>query len=97
MLREPQASAYTGGDDHTGCGAPLSDGRRDGGEGEAFSPVQRPAVSAPEVVSRLGGPVFVDMRPGHVRATCKGVTGVGPDRATAFRALADQFDARAGS
>jgi hypothetical protein len=59
----------------------MSDARRDEAEeGDRWR--------APEVVARLGGPVFVDMRPGHVRATCAGVTGVGPDRAAAFRALA---------
>jgi hypothetical protein len=75
----------------------MSDRRRDGGDGEASSPSERPAMSAPEVVSRLGWPVFVDMRPGYVLVTCKGVTGVGPDRASAFRALAEQFDANDGS
>ena len=73
----------------------MSDRQRDGGEGQAFSAVQRP-VSAPEVASRLGGPLFIEMWPGHVRATCAGVTAVGPDRAAALRALADRFDAAGG-
>jgi len=54
---------------------------------EQRSPSRWPA---PEIVSRLGGPVFVDMRPGHVRVVCQGFIGVGPDRMSAFRALADQ-------
>jgi hypothetical protein len=54
-------------------------------------------VRAPELVSRLGGPDFVDMRPGHVQATCAGLTGAGPDRTSAFRALADQVRAMVGS
>ena len=71
----------------------MSDIRRDQSGGWVRSPGERPGCRAPEIVSRLGGPVFVDMRPGCVRVTCQGVTGVGPDRATAFRALADQVKA----
>ena len=74
----------------------MSDGRRDGGGGQAIPPGEGSPVSAPEVVSRLGGPLFVEMWPGHVRATCAGVTAVGPDRAAALRALADRFDAAGG-
>lgn len=54
------------------------------------SPDVRREYRAPEIVSLLGGPVFVDMRPGIVRVTCEGVTGVGADRKSAFTALAEQ-------
>jgi hypothetical protein len=53
------------------------------------SPDEVSGYRAPEIVSLLGGPVFVDMRPGHVRVICEGVTGVGADRKSAFRALAE--------
>jgi hypothetical protein len=57
------------------------------------SPDEVSGYRAPEIVSLLGGPVFVDMRPGHVRVTCEGVSGVGADRRSAFRALAEQAKA----
>jgi hypothetical protein len=75
----------------------MSDIQRDQGGDRERSPGGRPGYRAPEIVSRLGGPVFVDMRQGFVRATCQGVTGVGPDRASALRALADQVKAAPGS
>ncbi len=62
-------------------------------EGRAFPAVSHREVEVPEIVSWLDGPVFVDRRPGCVRVTCAGFTGVGPDRPAAFRALADQFNA----
>jgi hypothetical protein len=71
----------------------MSDVQRDQGGDRERSPEGRSGCRAPEIVSRLGGPVFVDMRRGYVRVTCQGVTGVGPDRASAFRALADQVKA----
>ncbi len=51
---------------------------------------ERPESRAQEIVSLLDSPVFVDMRPGHVRVNCRGFTGVGPDRESAFRALGEQ-------
>ncbi len=66
-------------------------------EGRAFPAVSHREVEVPEIVSLLGGPVFVDRRPGCVRVTCVGFTGVGPDRSAAFRALADQFNAATAS
>jgi hypothetical protein len=71
----------------------MSDTRRDQGGDWERSPGERPGYRAPEIVARLGGPVFVDMQQGCVRVTCQCVTGVGPDRASAFRALADQVKA----
>ncbi len=56
-------------------------------------PVEEPVYRAPEIVSLLGGPVFVDARPGQVRAICEGVTGVGSDRRSALRALAERAKA----
>lgn len=75
----------------------MSDVRRDRGEGGEASPGDRPDGTAPGVVALLGGPVFVDIRPGHIRATFGGVTGVGPDRASAFRALEEQVKAAPSS
>ena len=75
----------------------MSDKQRDGSKGEPFSSGRPSRVQVALIVSRLGAPVFVDMRPGYVCVTCKGVTGVGPDRATAFGALADQFDVHPGT
>lgn len=48
----------------------------------------------PEIVSRLGRPIFVDMSPGRVRITCRGVTATGPTRTAAIRELADKLNAR---
>jgi hypothetical protein len=75
----------------------MSDIQRDQAGDREHSPGGRPGWRAPEIVARLGGPVFVDRRQGCVRVTCQGVTGVGPDRASAFRALADQVAAVPGS
>lgn len=75
----------------------MSDTRRDQGGDWACSPGERLGCRAPEIVSRLGGPLFVDMQQGCVRVTCQGVTGVGPDRASALRALADQVKAAPAS
>ncbi|HVK15270.1 MAG TPA: hypothetical protein VM597_41405 [Gemmataceae bacterium] len=75
----------------------MSDIRRDQSGDRVRPPGERPGCRAPEIVARLGSPVFVDMRPGCVRVTCQGVTGVGPDRASALRALADQVKAAPAS
>jgi len=48
----------------------------------------------PQIVSRLGGPIWVEMSPGRVRITCRGVTAVGPTRADAIRELADRLPPR---
>ena len=71
--------------------------RREEGEGGEASPGDPSPGTAPGVVASLGGPVFVDMRPGHIRATFGGVTGVGPDRASAFRALEERVKAAPSS
>ena len=52
----------------------------------------RDEAMAPEIVSRLGAPLFVEMSPGGVRASCKGFVASGPDRASALRALVDQLE-----
>jgi hypothetical protein len=47
-----------------------------------------------DLVYGLGAPVFVERRPGRVRVTCLGVTGDGPDRATAVGSLAARLGRR---
>ena len=46
---------------------------------------------APEIVDRLGAPLFMETAPGNVRATCRGFVGAGADRVSALRALAEQI------
>jgi hypothetical protein len=47
---------------------------------------------APEIVDRLGAPLFMETAPGNVRATCRGFVGTGADRDSALRDLADQIE-----
>jgi hypothetical protein len=47
---------------------------------------------APEIVDRLGAPLFMETAPGNVRATCRGLVGAGTDRDSALRDLAEQIE-----
>ena len=55
------------------------------------------AVIDSAVVGSNGQPTRSKPKYPGVRVTCNGLTGFGPDRATAFRVLADQFDAYPGT
>ena len=79
-----------------GRGHPMSDVRRGEGVVEGLRPGGGSDDPA-EVLARVGGPLFVDRRPGQVRVACRGVTGVGPDRAAALRALAERLRTAAES
>ena len=50
------------------------------------------APRAPEIVDRLGAPLFMETAPGNVRATCRGFVGAGADRVSALRDLAEQIE-----
>ena len=52
----------------------------------------RPELRAPEIVERLGAPLFMETAPGNVRAICHGFVGTGADRDSALRDLAEQIE-----